>query len=370
MRRPPTGGHYIKGADAMFSISVCMIVKNEEKVIGRCLSCVRSFADEIIVVDTGSSDETIAIAREMGAVVYEQEWTDDFAAARNYSFSKANCDYQMWLDADDVIDQINQEKILALKQDMDPNTDVVMMTYEMSHASYEAPLKFERERLVKTNRHFQWEGRVHENIRYSGSILHTDICIRHQKEYINDPNRNLKIFESMLKEGETFTERDLYYYARELKDHGRYDEAITCYKSFLKQGGWKEDLIQACCDLGHCYLHIQEKKKALTAYFHSFVYERPVSRICNAIGAWMMEEKRFEEAVYWYQQSLCSKHRGGFENQDEHLFLPAYQLSVCYYYLDEKKAACHWFYAAKKCHPKHPLIVENERFHKKGILSD
>ena len=51
MRRPPTGGHYIKGADAMFSISVCMIVKNEEKVIGRCLSCVRSFADEIIVVD-------------------------------------------------------------------------------------------------------------------------------------------------------------------------------------------------------------------------------------------------------------------------------------------------------------------------------
>ena len=111
-------------------------------------------------------------------------------------------------------------------------------------------------------------------------------------------------------------------------------------------------------------------EKALTAYFHSFVYERPVSRICNAIGAWMMEEKRFEEAVYWYQQSLCSKHRGGFENQDEHLFLPAYQLSVCYYYLDEKKAACHWFYAAKKCHPKHPLILENERFHKKGILSD
>ena len=100
----------------MIEISLCMIVRNEEDVLGRCLQCARSFADEIIVVDTGSTDGTKAVAENFTQKVFDFPWTDDFAAARNYSFSKATRDYIMWLDADDVLRTEDQEKILQLKK--------------------------------------------------------------------------------------------------------------------------------------------------------------------------------------------------------------------------------------------------------------
>lgn len=87
----------------MITISLCMIVKNEEDVLERCLRSAEGVADEIIIADTGSTDQTKEIARRCGAKVYDFVWKDDFAAARNFAFSKATCDYLFWLDADDVV---------------------------------------------------------------------------------------------------------------------------------------------------------------------------------------------------------------------------------------------------------------------------
>ena len=86
------------------TLSVCLIVKDEEEVLERCLSCL-TFADEIVVVDTGSRDDTRKIAARFTDKIYDFAWRDDFAAARNYAFSKATKDLVMWLDADDVIDE-------------------------------------------------------------------------------------------------------------------------------------------------------------------------------------------------------------------------------------------------------------------------
>ena len=96
-------------------ISVCLIVKNEEDVIGRCLESVKGFADEIIVVDTGSSDKTKEFVSKFTDKLYDFEWIDDFSAARNYAFSKAKCDYLFWLDADDVVLPEDVVKINNLK---------------------------------------------------------------------------------------------------------------------------------------------------------------------------------------------------------------------------------------------------------------
>ena len=72
-----------------------MIVKDEEDVIARSINCALTVADEVIVVDTGSSDGSKKIAADLGAKVYDFEWCDDFSAARNYSFSLASGDYVM-----------------------------------------------------------------------------------------------------------------------------------------------------------------------------------------------------------------------------------------------------------------------------------
>jgi len=91
--RPATG----------MTLSLAMIVKDEEEHLGRCLEAAAPWVDELIVVDTGSTDRTTQIAREHGAQVLHHEWTGDFAAARNVSFDAATCDWVMYLDADEVL---------------------------------------------------------------------------------------------------------------------------------------------------------------------------------------------------------------------------------------------------------------------------
>ena len=77
----------------MITISLCMIVKNEEKHLARCLDHIANLVDEIIIVDTGSTDQTLEIASKYTSKIYTHPWIDDFSDARNYAFSKASMDY-------------------------------------------------------------------------------------------------------------------------------------------------------------------------------------------------------------------------------------------------------------------------------------
>lgn len=100
----------------MPSITLCMIVKNEAKVIDRCLNSVRGLVNEIIIVDTGSTDSTIEVAENHGAQTFPYKWNDNFSEARNYGLSYATCDWILWLDADEELDKdekTNLPEILA-----------------------------------------------------------------------------------------------------------------------------------------------------------------------------------------------------------------------------------------------------------------
>jgi glycosyltransferase involved in cell wall biosynthesis/Tfp pilus assembly protein PilF len=116
--REKIGPLQIEKALKKASLSICMIVKNEEKHLLRCLKSIRDIANEIIIVDTGSTDKTLDLARVFGAKVYEFPWTGDFSAARNHSLKQATADWILILDADEVLSPLDfkeLKKIISTK---------------------------------------------------------------------------------------------------------------------------------------------------------------------------------------------------------------------------------------------------------------
>ena len=134
----------------MVTISLCMIVRNEEAVLARCLDSVSKAVDEIILVDTGSEDRTKEIAKRYTCHIYDFPWVDDFSAARNFSFSKATMEYCMWLDADDVLLDEDAKALMHLKETLDPSVRVVMLPYQIAFDAEGKPtFSYYRERLIR-----------------------------------------------------------------------------------------------------------------------------------------------------------------------------------------------------------------------------
>ena len=125
----------------MITISVCMIVKNEERVLARCLDSLKGIADEIIIVDTGSTDKTKKIAAGYTEKIYDYKWENDFAAARNFSFSKATKQYIYQADADEVINEENRRKFMQLKEILLPEIDMVQAIFAIFSLSIGVSLR-------------------------------------------------------------------------------------------------------------------------------------------------------------------------------------------------------------------------------------
>lgn len=211
----------------MIRVSLCMIVKNEESQLEQCLASVCGFVDEIIIVDTGSTDRTKELARKFTEKLYDFEWMDDFSAARNFSYEQATMDYILWMDADEILLPKEAAKFKVLKETMPPDVDAVMMRYNPG-ADEQGRLLFScsRGRLTKRACGFRWREPVHEYLELAGKFVNSDISISHVKQQTVFSQRNIKIYESCLAKGIDLSPRGLYYYARELKEQGRFLEAI------------------------------------------------------------------------------------------------------------------------------------------------
>lgn len=327
----------------MVTVSLCMIVKNEETVLARCLKTAGIYADEIIIIDTGSEDRTMEIARQYTKQIYEFPWSDDFAAARNESFSRASMDYCMWLDADDVVTEENAQKLRLLKETLDPSTDIVMMNYTIAEDPNGRPLfSYYRERLIRNSRRFLWEGPVHEVIAPRGNILYSDITVCHRKTGSGDPDRNLRIYEKILTQGGHLNERGRFYYARELYFHKRWQESANAFVQFLQGDGWTENQIEACLNLAECYRNLGLHQQKLTTLFHSFQLDSPRGEICCEIGRHFLESGQYKTAAFWYETALRTEppdRKGAFVRWDCYDSLPKANLAICYKYLCKPEEA-------------------------------
>lgn len=348
----------------MSTISLCMIVRNEEDVLDHCLRSVSDLVDEIIIVDTGSDDRTRKIAAAYTEKVYDFLWGDDFAAARNFSFSKASCDYCMWLDADDILAEPDRQKFAAIKADLTPAVDVVMMRYHTGFdESGNVTFSYYRERIIKNHAGMRWKGAVHEVIDTHGNTIYSDCAVTHRKLHPSDPDRNLRIFEALLQKGDVLDPRQQFYYARELYYHRRYADALRVLEHFLDAGqGWLENQIDACRHYAWCLYGLEQPERALQALFRSFTYDLPRAEICCDIGRHFFDRERWAQAIYWYSQALgCQRQddRGGFISPDDYGYTPCLQLCVCYSRLGQNDKAKAYNEQAARYKPNSPAIAHN-----------
>lgn len=351
----------------MITLSLCMIVKNEEDVLSCCLNSIKDFVDEIIIVDTGSTDNTKEIAKIYTSKIYDFKWIDNFSAARNYSFSKASKDYILWLDADDILPETEFEKFKQLKTNFPVSFDVINLKYSVEFDEFHNPtFSFYRERIIKNNMNFKWIGPIHEVIDHNSNSIFYDISIYHKKNKINDPLRNINIYKKLIINGYKFTSRDEYYYGRELYYQGSYNEAIVFLDKFIKTNkGWTEDVICACEFIYYCYCELGESKLALTYLYKTFDFSYPRAEIACDIGNHFFDLEEYKEAIEWYKLAASTKinyYNGGFISVDCYGFIPYIQLCFCYYKLGDIDEANNYNEKAGKIKANSSIYLHNKKF--------
>ncbi|MBQ8885947.1 MAG: glycosyltransferase family 2 protein [Clostridia bacterium] len=354
----------------MVSLSLCMIVKDEESVLERCLKSVKDHVDEIVIADTGSLDKTVEIARRFTDKVFPFAWQEDFAAARNFSFSKASGDYILWLDADDVITEENGEKLEALKRLLDSSpADTVICPYDTAVDQNGGVISScNRERIVRREGKWRWHGCVHECIPSFGRVIVSNFRVTHKRSEKERGSRNLDIYRKNIARGYPLSARDKFYYGRELYYNRLFLEAEAVLTEMIQSpDGWSVNKIEACRILALCRTQRGERSKALEAYFKGFLYGAPRAGALCGIGQLFKEEERFKEAVFWYQAAFgCESHvgDGDFEETYDRSLYPALGLVYCFYRLGDRAEAARWHRICEEISPEHPSVVYNAPFFK------
>lgn len=351
----------------MNTISLCMIVRDEEDVIRRCLDSVADLVEEIVIVDTGSTDRTKEFAAEYTKKIYDFSWIDDFAAARNFAFDQGTMDYLMWLDADDVFMEQDRQEFIRMKANLTPEIDVVMLRYNTGFdVNGNVTFSYYRERIIRNHAGMKWKGPVHEVIETYGNIIYAQCAVTHWKLHPSDPDRNLRIFETMLGKGESLDPRQQFYYGRELYYHHRYRDALRVFEQFLAEGqGWLENKIDACRHCALCWDALGSREKALEALFRSFIYDLPRAELCCDVARHFFDWENWERAAYWYQRALeCRRDdsRGAFVLPDAYGYIPYIQLCVCLSKLGREEEAELYNERAAAFKPDSPSVAHNRTY--------
>ena len=292
----------------MVTISLCMIVKNEEKILERCLDSVADLVDEIVIADTGSTDATREIARRYTEKVYDFPWTDDFSAARNFVFSRATQEYIYSADADEVLSPKNRERFRLLKETLLPEVEIVQMKYA-NQLQFNTVYNYDEEyrpKLFKRKRDFVWEAPIHETVRLEPVIYDSDIVITHLPGE-SHAKRDLANFQKDWRQGYRLPKRLLGMYARELLIAGDEEDFAQAAPVFLEAAADNErdgeEMAQSCCVAARA-ARLAGDTVSFFKYTSKVIAEEACSEICCEMGHFYEGLSDWEEAAIWYYNAV------------------------------------------------------------------
>lgn len=316
-------------------ISLCMIVKNEEINLNNCLKSVEGVFDEIVIVDTGSKDKTKEVAEKYNCNIFDFTWANDFAAARNFAFSKSTKEYIMWLDADDILLPIEKEKLVALKSNLEKSVDVVFMNYQTKFSVDGSLIESTtRERIVKRTKNFKWASPVHEYIKTSGEYLFTDIIVTHTGKF-SDSNRNYLILKEQINKPNCDSALH-FYYAIELLERKELDESIKNFTAFIEKNGETNSFYRsACLGLYFSYKEKGQNEKAVDILLKCVENGCVSSEIYCQLGYFSKDILQdFDYAIHWFSMASKVPIPKGHETfsilNEFYYFVPYFELGNCY----------------------------------------
>ena len=290
----------------MTTISLCMIVKNEASVLERCLDSVADLMDEIIIVDTGSTDNTKEIAKKYTDKIYDFPWIDDFSAARNFSFEKATMEYIYAPDADELLDEMNRARFHDLKTCLLPEIEIVQMIY-LTENEHNTVMNYTREyrpKLFRRLRTFTWIDPIHETVRLDPVVYNSDIEIIHRPQ-ASHGKRDFSIFEKSYQRDGVLSPKVLSMYAKELLKCGDLQDFEHAKPIFLKpymQNPFSDAGKEAACILTH-YAREMGNIAEMMKYALRDMLEQPCAEICYELGCYYETQGDFDEAIVWYQNA-------------------------------------------------------------------
>lgn len=267
------------------TVTLFMIVKNEAKIIERCLCSLRPHIDYVVITDTGSSDDTVQIIRsflqthQIPGRVYTSTF-ENFGKSRSQSF----LNMQDWLD-EQKIDKSNN---YGLTVDADMCLQVVKDDYRERlsiHTQWllkqkTTTLEYWNSRLFRSDLPFECVGVTHEYWRCNDKT-NQDRSRQNHDLYISDVGdggskadkfeRDIRLLSKGL-EDEPKNERYMFYLANSLKDFGKHTEAVDMYKRRIAAGGWFEEVFMAWMNMAACYEHLQQYEHAVDAWLQAYNY--------------------------------------------------------------------------------------------------
>lgn len=332
-------------------ISLCMIVKNEEEGLGKSLQSIPEFIDEIIIVDTGSTDKTIEIARMHTDKVFYFEWCCDFAAARNFSLLQASNDWVLVLDADEVIQEYQKDSILKFIQNKS-NEKVIGRIKRINpyEDRFGEKKLIERVSRVFNKKYFHYDGIIHEQIvaltgkDYKSVPL--DIIVNHigyKKEVLNRTNkieRNLTLLKKAIEDNK----RDPYLYYQLGKTYFMakdYENAIVNFSKgieFLDNFAYEyaSDLVES---YGYTLLNLEKYNDALQIENYKKYYGS-LPDYNFLMGLIYMNTANFQIAAESFLKCTESK-EGKIEGITT--YLPLYNIGVIFESLGYKDEAIEYY---------------------------
>lgn len=287
----------------MITISLCMIVKNEADMLARCLDSLDGLMDEIIVVDTGSTDNTKEIAKRYTDKVFDFAWRNDFSAARNFSFAQASMDYIYAPDADEVLDEANRERFFRLKATLLPEIEIVQMKYR-TVSEYNTVLNAKTEyrpKLFKRLRTFGWEDPVHETVRLAPIVYDSDVEILHMPQTMHH-KRDFSIFTAAYARDGRFSPKLRRMYAKELLktgDEADFADAAPIFCKIYETDADADAQKDAVCVLAHAYRVSGDFNRFFQMTLRDML-TTPCAEVCLELGLYFENVSDYGEAALWF----------------------------------------------------------------------